>query len=63
MDARGEPKVVAAPVPVVPSAKDVMPINAELTDEGIEKMSLADIKEVLKFHGGFLGLVSFICRE
>ena len=57
VNARGESKVVAAPVPIVPTAKEVMPIDAELTDEGIEEMSLADIKEILKFHGGYVGLV------
>ena len=45
------PKVVSAPTPTVPSAKDVMPIDPDLTDEDIEAMSLAEIKEVLKFHG------------
>jgi predicted DNA-binding protein (UPF0251 family) len=45
------PKVVAAPTPNVPSAKDVMPIDANLTDDEIEAMSLADVKEILKFHG------------
>lgn len=45
------PKVVAAPTPNVPSAKDVMPIDANLTDEEIEAMSVAEIKEILKFHG------------
>lgn len=45
------PKVVAAPTPNVPSAKDVMPIDANLTDDEIEAMSLAEIKEILKFHG------------
>ena len=45
------PKAVSAPTPTVPSAKDVMPIDPNLTDEDIEAMSLAEIKEVLKFHG------------
>ena len=67
-------KVVAAPTPTVPSAKDVMPIDPNWTgvsvslslqfvgslsrrllslsaDDEIEAMSLAEIKEILKYHG------------
>ena len=53
------PKVVSAPTPTVPSAKDVMPIDPNLTDEDIEAMSLAEIKEVLKFHGA--GDIYILC--
>jgi hypothetical protein len=45
------PKVVSAPTPNVPTAKDVMPIDPELSDAAIEDMTLPDIKEILKFHG------------
>lgn len=51
------PKVVAAPTPNVPSAKDVMPIDPNWTDHVIEAMSLAEIKEILKYHGGHSGFV------
>ena len=51
------PKVVTAPTPDVPTAKEVSPIDPDQTDEDIEKMSLADLKEILRFHGGFADLV------
>ena len=51
------PKVVTAPTPDVPTAKEVSPIDPDQTDEDIEKMSLADLKEILRFNGGFADLV------
>ena len=49
--------MVTAPTPDVPTAKEVSPIDPDQTDEDIEKMSLADLKEILRFHGGFADLV------
>ena len=56
------PKVVSAPTPNVPTAKDVMPIDPELSDAAIEDMTLPDIKEILKFLAFAIALLWIIAK-